>query len=94
MFKKFILAITVLVILFILSSCSNRAQNIKAAEQLHQKAWNLVEEQKYDDALGCFDRALELDPANGKIWFNKGNTFVYQKKYKEALECFDKAIAL
>ncbi len=94
MVKKFILAITVMVISFTFTSCDNKAQKIKEAEQLHQKAWNLVEEQKYDEAMVYFDKALELDPANGKIWFNRGNNFVYQKKYKEALECFDKAIEL
>jgi tetratricopeptide (TPR) repeat protein len=53
-----------------------------------------VEKKKYDEAVICFDKALQLDEKNAKILFNKGNTLMCQGKYKESLECFDKALKI
>jgi tetratricopeptide (TPR) repeat protein len=50
--------------------------------------------EKYDEAIVCFDKALQLDKNNPKILFNKGNALMCQCKYKESLECFDEALKI
>jgi len=43
-------------------------------------------------AIQCFDRAIQLDPANEYGWGGKALALDYSKKYNEALECYNKAL--
>jgi tetratricopeptide (TPR) repeat protein len=43
-------------------------------------------------ALDCFDRAIQLDPANEYAWGGKALALDYSKRYGEALECYNRAL--
>lgn len=49
---------------------------------------------KYDDALGCFDKAVKKAGTNQQIvprvLLKKANIYDEQKKYDKALECYEK----
>jgi tetratricopeptide (TPR) repeat protein len=47
-----------------------------------------------DQALRCYERALEFNPNNAEVWSNKGNVMRDSGKLGEALTCYDKAIAI
>jgi Flp pilus assembly protein TadD len=49
---------------------------------------------KYNEAVECFNKALEIDPKNGMIWTNKGLAVHKLGKYNEAVECFNKALEI
>ena len=49
---------------------------------------------KDEEAIHCFDRALELDPLRPDAWYNRGVAFGKQGKHEEATHCFDKALEL
>jgi CHAT domain-containing protein/Tfp pilus assembly protein PilF len=49
---------------------------------------------RYQEALDCFDKALQLKPDAYEIWHNKGNLFSYLPRHKESLAYFDKALQL
>jgi len=65
-------------------------------------AWNgkgcaLIMHQRYDEAIKCFDRAIEIEPINpewGFIWGNKGFAFEQSGRYEEAIKCYDKALEI
>ena len=62
-------------------------------------AWNnkgvaLKELGKYKEALGCYDKALSIDPGLVGAWLNKGAVFGKLGNYKEALGCYDKAVGI
>ena len=46
---------------------------------------------KRDEAIGCYDHALQIDKKNVNAWRNKGNTLGNLKRYLEALACFQEA---
>lgn len=46
---------------------------------------------KYDDAIACYDKALQLDPTNAEAWYGKGLAFQAQGKSADAEDCFNKA---
>ena len=48
----------------------------------------------YDEALGYFDKALELDPKDANACYNKGLALYNLERYDEALGYFDKALEL
>lgn len=48
---------------------------------------------KYEDAIQCLDKAIELNPIYFLAYYNKG--LILQKlNCFEALQCYDKAIEL
>ena len=64
---------------------------------LRPPAWGLKADalltlQRYDEALACFDKILELDPS-AMLWYQKGLCCLHLKRYEEAANCFDKTLA-
>jgi len=49
---------------------------------------------KYEKAIVCYDKALELNPANESAWLWKGNACVRLLRYKDAVTCFNKTLEL
>ncbi len=45
----------------------------------------------YEDALYCFNMALELDSTNGSAWYGLAKIHESRGEYDKALEYFDKA---
>ncbi len=51
--------------------------------------------EQWDEALGSYGRALDLDPADAEAWRARGIALFNGKKaYREALDSFDRALAL
>jgi tetratricopeptide (TPR) repeat protein len=50
--------------------------------------------QRYDEALKCYDKAIEMNPNFVKAWENKGVAFYRLRKYEEAIKCYDKIIVM
>jgi tetratricopeptide (TPR) repeat protein len=46
---------------------------------------------KYDEAISCYDKALQTDPNNAQAWNGKGKTLSDLGKYNESMSCFNKA---
>ncbi len=57
------------------------------------KGQALLNMDQANEAVKCFDEALELDPDNAEALVKKGTAFERQKKLEEAIECYDRAIA-
>ena len=49
---------------------------------------------RYEEAIECFDKAIEIDEKDTYSRYKKGITLTRLKRYKEAIECFDKAIKI
>lgn len=71
--------------------------NLVLSDPMNATAWTLrgnyfndVNNQ-YEKALSDYDRALELDPANGYAWYSKGITLQNMHRVNESQYCFDNA---
>jgi tetratricopeptide (TPR) repeat protein len=49
---------------------------------------------KIEDALACYERALQLNPKDESGWTNKGNILYSLGRPAEALECYERALTL
>lgn len=64
-----------------------------------QSAWEyfnngnaLSGQKKHEEAINCYDKALQFDPKYTNAWNNKGYTLGRLRKYAAAIECFNKAL--
>lgn len=49
---------------------------------------------RHEEALGCFDRALAIDPRNALVWNHRGAALGGLGRHEEALVCYDKALEI
>lgn len=53
-----------------------------------------IKEGKYEDALLYLDRALNLKPDDGAVWYDRGHAIWHPGRYEEALTDLDRALKL
>ncbi len=63
-------------------------------DDLVKKGKILLEENKFEAALGFFDQALLLNQNDPELWNYKGVALRSIGRYDEALECFNKSLEL
>ncbi len=49
---------------------------------------------KYDNAMICYDKSLEIDPMYANAWERKGMIYHKLKKFDDAISCYDKVIEI
>jgi len=63
-------------------------------EDLIKKGQVLDSSKKYEEAIKCYDKAIEKNPKNAQIYVYKGNSLKNMYKLKEAINCYNIAIDL
>ena len=46
---------------------------------------------KYDEAIKCYDKAIEIDPNDADVWNNKGLALNSLGNNDEAKKCYDRS---
>jgi len=72
--------------------CSN--PNMNQIKDLVEKAKILLENNKFEEALGFFEQALLMNQNDPELWNHKGVALRSMGRYDEALECFNKSLEL
>jgi tetratricopeptide (TPR) repeat protein len=51
---------------------------------------------RYDEAVRCYEKALEIDPRFAMAWNNKGASLgnLGRYRYDEAIRCYEKALEI
>ncbi len=63
-------------------------------QDLVTKGQSLLEDGKFNDALGFFEQALLLNQADPNLWNKKGVTLRSLGRYEEAMECFNQSLEI
>ena len=64
------------------------------ADEYVRKADTLAGAKRYEEALGVYDMAVEVDSDCTEAWTGKGNVLRLQGKRREALECAERALEI
>jgi len=64
------------------------------AWEWNNKGGSLYRLGRIDEAIRCYDKALELDPRNANIWLDKGVNLHSLGRFGEAIHCYDRALEL
>ncbi|MDH5463567.1 MAG: tetratricopeptide repeat protein [Nitrosopumilus sp.] len=59
---------------------------------LVKKGQSLMNDGKFDDALGFFEQALLLNQDDPDLWNHKGVALRSLGRYEESMECFNKSL--
>jgi len=57
-----------------------------------EKADELYQDDKFDEAIPFYDKALEQDPVNAELYNRRGLAFCHLDKYQDAIDSFDTAL--
>ncbi len=68
--------------------------NMNQIKDLVEKAKILLENNKFEEALGFFEQALLMNQNDPELWNHKGVSLRSMGRYDEALECFNKSLEL
>ena len=62
------------------------------AETLIKKGGVLEKLNRFDEAVTCYDRAIEADNSMTIAYLHKGGLFNRMSRYEEALQCYEHAL--
>ncbi len=68
--------------------------NMNEIKDLVERAKTLLENNKFEEALGFFEQALLMNQNDPELWNHKGVALRSMGRYDEALECFNKSLEL
>jgi len=90
------LIITVFLIIALIPISANAQNQIESLskEELNKIGLELINEQKYLEAIEYFDKILEIDPHDKLALTNKGATLTKLGNHEKALEYFNKALEI
>jgi len=63
-------------------------------KDLVEKGQILMDDGKFDDALGFFEQALLLNQTDPDLWNYKGVALRSLGRYEESMECFNKSLEI
>ena len=63
-------------------------------ENLVEKGQSLMDDGKFDDALGFFEQALLLNQNDPDLWNYKGIALRSLGRYEESMDCFNKSLEI
>jgi tetratricopeptide (TPR) repeat protein len=69
-------------------------RKLNDAVEWHNKGLSLNNLGRHNEAITCYDKALEINPNYINAWGNKGNSLCYLKRYDEGITCYDKALEI
>jgi len=81
-------------ILLLISSINLSAAESDSIECWIEKGQKLVSAMKFEEAIECWNKALEIDDKNTEVWHSKGLTLYYMEDFQGAIECYDKVIEI
>src|SRR3989339_234194 len=77
------------------------AETFVVPEYTYLEAWELINKGialgnlgRQQEAIACYDKALEIDPRDASVWSNKGAALGNLGIYQEEIACYDKAIEI
>lgn len=70
-------------------------EKLSPADELVKEGASLVLKKRYEEAISCLNKALEVNPRHYKAWFLKGMSLGHDLgRFEEAIGCYDRALEI
>ena len=63
-------------------------------EIYNNKCLALINQNRFNEAIECYDKSLKINPRNVKAWNNKAFALHNLNRLEEAIECYDEALKI
>lgn len=74
------------------SQLINETKQKQAAKVLFEQGNDLLQAQKYSEAIELYNRALAIKPNYDRVWVNHGNALTALQQYEKAIASYETAI--
>lgn len=92
--KQFIVIWVIVIFLNSFAYAEEAHLSQEAINHFHDKARQLKNEGKYEEAEVIFKQIIAIQPENPNAHFDLGNVYLHQHKYTETMNYYEKAIKL
>ncbi|MBI1883947.1 MAG: tetratricopeptide repeat protein [Chlamydiae bacterium] len=92
--KKFCLSVCWIFLISTFLNAENTPVSAKAEDPVYEKAYDLYNQAKYDDAMALFKQILEKDSKNLKAQVYYGVCFMGKEEFDQAIVELEKALSL
>ena len=59
------------------------------ADEWMKKGALLEDFELYEEAIDCYNKALEIEPTYAMFWLTKGGAFIGLNRFDNAINCFN-----
>ena len=59
-----------------------------SVEEFNEKGLDALQEGRFEDAIGFFQKATKVEPLDSRLWFNLGVAYVRSERYQDASDVF------
>ena len=59
-----------------------------SVEEFNEKGLDALQEGRFEDAIGFFQKATKVEPLDSRLWFNLGVAYVRSERYQDASDIF------
>ncbi|MEQ8225750.1 MAG: tetratricopeptide repeat protein, partial [Candidatus Eremiobacterota bacterium] len=66
----------------------------KSLNEWIENGMNLCCEGRYEEAVKCYDKALEINPKNIDVLTKKGTALIDLEDYEESIKCFNSVLEI
>jgi tetratricopeptide (TPR) repeat protein len=80
--------------IFVVESNDHRIQLfiIPPVDEWVSKGTLFLSPRKYNEALECFNKSIEIDQKYAYAWINKGKSLIHKGSYQDTIKSFDDSI--
>jgi len=88
--KKWIIIITAIVLVIVLYFAFNFARGVS----YYNRGTVYMNEEEYDQAILCFDKAIKINPRFAEAYCNRATTYKNKGEYDKAISDYTRAIEI
>ncbi len=97
MITKRIIMFFLILIMSLTISCLNKntaEESEKTFQEWYQEGNALSKEGKYEEAVKCYEKSVELNPKYTMAWKDRGLALHELERYEEAIYCYDRVLEI
>jgi tetratricopeptide (TPR) repeat protein len=87
-------SVAIVLVLFAVASCASLPSQSMSPEEWYQRGVSFLRSGQYDEALGAFSQAIELNPQHSEAYRNRGLAWAKKGELDRAISDYTRAVEI